>query len=298
MTPTNGLGFPSIWVGAFRSAAEWNADVAERDATLAVFDDIDDRMMRSRHSFDIRGWCAVCDGVRPMAVAWHLGNVDGRGSVNPAWTLNACCHECGLVSRMRALVDYLRTFAAPVEAAYVAERVTECFPVFDRLFPGIVGSEFLGDDHVGGSEYMQDSGVSVRHEDMTKLSFADQQFDLVITQDVFEHIPDFAAAFSECRRVLRRSGRLVFTVPFFAHLATTEVRATVDAAGTVQHLLPPEVHGNPIGDGSLCFQHLGWDMLDALHNAGFADACAHMYWGPWAGHMGYPCFVIEARCSA
>lgn len=293
-----GLSFPSVWVGTFRNANEWEADAAARDATMAVFDTVDDQMMSSRHPFDIQAWCSACQAVRPMAMAWHLGHVNPIGSVNPAWTENGCCHECGLVSRMRALVDLLRRSPGHVSAAYTAERLTAGYDALDRMYPGIVSSEFLGDDHESGREYPHESGVAIRHEDMTKLSFADEQFDLVVTQDVFEHIPDYSTAFVECRRVLRGDGRLVFTIPFFANQPTTEVRATVEADGTVNHLLPPEIHGNPVGDGSLCFQHFGWDILDVLRNAGFADASAHMYWGPWAGHMGYPCFVFEARCRS
>lgn len=229
-----------------------------------------------------------------MAYAWHLGHVNPEGSVNPAWTEIGCCHECGLVSRMRALFDLLRSVDDSARSVYVAERVTASYPLFERLYPEVVGSEFLGDDHERGRNYAHASGVDVRHEDMTALTFADDEFDLVVTQDVFEHIPDFDAAFEECRRVLRPGGRLVFTVPFFANQPTTEIRATVDDAGNVEHLLAPEIHGNPIGEGSLCFQHFGWDLLDAVRNAGFGEARANLYWGPWAGHLGYPVFVFDA----
>jgi hypothetical protein len=87
----------------------------------------------------------------------------------------------------------------------------------------------------------------------------------------------------------------VFTIPFFPEAMHTEPRASVDSDGTVTHLLPPEIHGNPLGDGSLCFRHFGWDVLDDLRDAGFALAAAHAYWGPWQGHLGFPFFVFEAR---
>jgi hypothetical protein len=64
----------------------------------------------------------------------------------------------------------------------------------------------------------------------------------------------------------------------------------------VQHILPPEFHGNPVSnEGSLCFQNFGWDLLDALRHAGFKQPKANMYWGPWAGHIGFPFFVISAH---
>jgi|SaaInlStandDraft_1057018.scaffolds.fasta_scaffold80398_2 SAM-dependent methyltransferase len=290
-----GLAPPSIWVGSVASTAEWHDQSATFAGLTAVFDGIDDRMMSSRHPFEITGWCAVCNSVQQMAMAWHLGGISAGGSVNPAWTLNACCHGCGLVSRMRALIEFIQALNASASDVFVAERVTESHTVLQQMYPGIVGAEYLGAEHESGRSYPHESGIEIRHEDMTALSFPDDSFDLVITQDVFEHIPDYRRAFAECRRVLRPDGSLVFTIPFFANLDTTEVRAVVDADGEVEHLLPPEIHGNPVGEGSLCFQHFGWDILDDLRTAGFTSARAHMYWGPWGGHLGMPMFVFEAN---
>ena len=69
----------------------------------------------------------------------------------------------------------------------------------------------------------------------------------------------------------------------------------VGAGGDVQHILPPEIHGNPVtAGGSLCFQHFGWDMFDELRSAGFSSAVAKLYWGPWQGHIGVPGFLFHA----
>jgi ubiquinone/menaquinone biosynthesis C-methylase UbiE len=64
-----------------------------------------------------------------------------------------------------------------------------------------------------------DSGTVVngrRHEDVQHLSFADASLDVVITSEVFEHVADPWRAFYEVRRVLRRGGRHLFTVPYVA----------------------------------------------------------------------------------
>jgi SAM-dependent methyltransferase len=137
-------------------------------------------------------------------------------------------------------------------------------------------------------------GNKLRHEDMTHLSFPDRMFDAIVTMDVFEHIPDYCAAFRECNRTLRTGGGLVFSIPFFPHQDKTHVRAVIEN-GTVHHIEPPEYHGNPLGDGSLCFQHFGWDIFDSLRRAGFKKATAHLYWGPWQGHFGTPFFVFHAE---
>ena len=46
------------------------------------------------------------------------------------------------------------------------------------------------------------------------LPFPDEAFDLVMSQEVVEHVPDPFQALREMRRVLRRGGTLYFQVPF------------------------------------------------------------------------------------
>jgi SAM-dependent methyltransferase len=47
-------------------------------------------------------------------------------------------------------------------------------------------------------------------EDASSLSFADSSFDLVLSQNVFHHIPDWKRAVREVRRVLRPEGYLIW----------------------------------------------------------------------------------------
>jgi len=49
--------------------------------------------------------------------------------------------------------------------------------------------------------------------DMTKLSFADETFDLVIHSDTLEHVPSPVLGLQECRRVLIAKGSCIFTIP-------------------------------------------------------------------------------------
>lgn len=228
-------------------------------------------------------------------MAWHLGGVNPAGSINPAWTLNARCVQCGLVSRMRALADHLMSQQLLGGRTLIAELVTESYRALDTLIDDLTGFEYLGPEHTPGDTVSID-GVALRHDDLERLSFGDASFDLLITQDVFEHVPDLQRALAESARVLRPGGRLVFTVPCFPDLDTTEVLARIGPDGSVDQLVePPEIHGNPVGGGSLCLRHIGWDILDQLREAGFGAATAHCYWGPWAGHLGGPSFVYEAR---
>ena len=65
--------------------------------------------------------------------------------------------------------------------------------------------------------------------DLTRLSFADGTFDVVLASNVLEHIPDDRAAMGEVRRVLRPGGWAMLPVPI-AGLVTCEDVAVTDPA--------------------------------------------------------------------
>ena len=224
---------------------------------------------------------------------------NGAGSVHPAWTEIGVCPGCGLASRQRAIMAYIfdRLSLSASSRIYVAERVTPSYEILKTRFPQTIGSEYLGANFTPGQKRLWMKGnFMVRHEDITNISFDTNTFDLVLTQDVFEHIPNFVDAFAECNRVLIPGGRLVFSIPFFPHSEKTVIRAEIQN-GDVIHLMEPEWHGNPVGEGSLCFQHFAWDILEYLKGAGFSEASASWYWGPWQGHIGVPFFVFSATAS-
>ncbi len=289
--------FPSIWLGDFRSKADYDERAPGLGAAFSVFDWIDDRMLQSRHAFSFPAYCAACERVTKMQVTWLFGGGNLSTSIHPAWTETAACEECGLNSRMRALMHFLktRTDLSKVRKAYIAEQVTPLFQRLKKMFPSLVGSEFMGDEHKSGDTVVKWKSLSrIRHEDLTALSFADKEFDLAMTLDVFEHVPNYRKAFAELSRALAPGGRLIFTIPFFYDLETTRIRAAVGPDGIIHHH-PPEIHGNPVSEGgSLCFQNFGWDILTDLRKVGFSDAMASMYWGPWQGHLGFPFFVFCA----
>lgn len=290
--------FPSIWLDGFRSKAEYEARTSSLTAAFSVFDWIDDRLLYSRHPFSFPAYCVVCNEVTKMQIDWLYGGWSvTTPSIFPAWTETAACEKCSLNSRMRALFDFLKTGGdlEAIQKVYVAEQVTAFYGKLKTIFPSLVGSEYLGPKYKSGETIMNWQNFRrIRHEDLTALSFADGEFDVAITLEVFEHVPDYQKAFAEVCRVLKPGGRLVFTIPFFQDQEITRIRASVGSEGIIHHL-PPEIHGNPLSkDGSLCFQNFGWDILAGLRKAGFSDALASLYWGPWQGHLGYPYFVFSA----
>ena len=83
--------------------------------------------------------------------------------------------------------------------------------------------------------------VEYPEEDIQALSWADGSFDLVLTSETLEHVPDPALALRETLRVLRPGGRHVFTVPLDPALEATRSRAG----------LPAEHHGRGGGPFAL-----------------------------------------------
>jgi|NGEPerStandDraft_6_1074524.scaffolds.fasta_scaffold09691_4 SAM-dependent methyltransferase len=101
------------------------------------------------------------------------------------------------------------------------------------------------------------------------LSYADETFDLVITSDTLEHIPDVDQALRATYRVLRPRGAHVFSVPVVWDRPTRQ-RARLDGS-VLTHLLPPSYHGASAEARAdfLVFNEFGGDFVDRCIAAGF-----------------------------
>lgn len=93
-------------------------------------------------------------------------------------------------------------------------------------------------EYVAGAELGATVNGVVR-QDLQQLTWPDASFDTVVTSEVFEHIADPWAAFDEVRRVLRKGGRHIFTVPATGE-ASTRSRAGL---ATVLHMDGSPTHG-------------------------------------------------------
>jgi SAM-dependent methyltransferase len=97
-------------------------------------------------------------------------------------------------------------------------------------------------------------------QDVRRLTYPDGSFDLVVSTEVFEHVAGYERGLAEVRRVLAPGGCHVFTVPLSNGRPTT-LRAREGPDGAIEHLLPPEYHGDPLRDrGALVFQDFGSDI--------------------------------------
>ena len=216
---------------------------------------------------EVSGYCAACRGVRKFTV-----NAGVYFGPLPNLREGLVC-ECGLGNRNRLIYSAIALEAenyADVQMA-ILERTSVLFQRLQEIYPGIIGSEYIGTDVQGGTMHTA-GGISVRHESITGLSFSSCSLDVIVHNDVLEHVFDYKKALEELYRVLRKGGTLIFTCPFFFRLDREIQKARILADGSLELLMEPEYHGDPINpQGALTFYHYGWGLLDDLILCGFRD---------------------------
>jgi len=236
----------------------------------------------------LAGRCVTCGGAsRFLAVPAADGSL--RESLR--------CEACGCIARQRAVAGLLLDAVGPGAEVYLTEQASALYLALRRRLPRLHGSEWTAAawQRLRMSAWLWRHGVPrlVRREDVTALGFGDAGLDAVASLDVLEHVSDYRRALREFARVLRPGGLLLLCVPYDPALAGVDTLATVDAAGTVTHLRPPEYHGDPLGGGVLCFHRFGDGLPEAVAAAGFEDVEAMPVRDAAAG-LPQPVWVIRA----
>jgi SAM-dependent methyltransferase len=228
----------------------------------------------------LRGYCSACNRMTDFIV-----RVGVYYAERPSLREGLRCRSCGLNNRERLMhFAVLSEVRARLSATtLLLERVTPLYAALSREISSLCGTEFLGVDRTPGQVYSV-AGTDVRHESATDLSFASETFDLAVHNDILEHIFDYRAALQETCRVLQHGGVLLFICPFFERRESNLVRARLRIDGSIEHLEPPEMHGNPLSkDGILACYHFGWPLFDDLQAAGFADVRIGVLYDPASG---------------
>ena len=200
----------------------------------------------------------------------------------------------GCLSRHRAVLlmlqELLAAGALPPQQAlevYCPEAITPFAALLRQLFPQVLGSEYMPDP-------ADPQRRLYAHQDLCNLTLGDACLDLVLCNELFEHLYDLPAALAEIARILRPGGLLLSTFPFAYNRVDTIVKArhragaTPGVAAEAELLMEPEFHGNPVHpeQGSLVYQIPGWDLLDQARSAGLTDAAIHWIAAPSYGVLG------------
>jgi SAM-dependent methyltransferase len=206
------------------------------------------------------GWCPICE----KNVTFSAKNEWLRD--------HYLCSGCGSIPRERAIMHVIQQRypnwralkiheSSPGHRGTSVKLRTQC--------SGYVASQY--DPALGfGNTHPK---KAYRSEDLEKQTFLDQSFEIVVTQDVMEHIFDAESAFREIHRTLKPGGAHIFTTPLVNKGNPTQQWAKRLENGTIVHLYPPEYHGNPMSsEGSLVTWHWGFDIKEIVASASGCDS--------------------------
>ena len=184
---------------------------------------------------------------------------------NPWLREGFLCTRCHSVPRQRALLLVLDTAFPNWREMSIHESSPSHGGASRRMLrdcPRYVASQFYPG---------RPSGTIIdgfRNENLEAQTFGDQIFDLVVTQDVVEHLYEPDKAFREIARTLKLGGAHVFTVPLANRHDETQVWARRGSDGKPDFLFEPEFHGNPVDDqGSPVTMRWGYDIVEYIARA-------------------------------
>lgn len=146
---------------------------------------------------------------------------------------------------------------------------------------GYIASQYYPDIALGEEK---DGYINQNLEQQT---FADSSFDIAISLDVMEHLNRPDVACQEIARTLRPGGAYIFTAPTYKGRDLSVRRAIFHTDGAIEHLAPPEYHGNPINpQGSLVTFHYGYDFPSLIEQWSGLAVTAYRFHKPRQGIIG------------
>ena len=235
----------------------------------------------------LRGFCTVC-GARKR---FRPFTENLRESGN--------CARCLGSNRLRQVAWMLRReLGLPMDGKLVLPDGIALYntessgPLHEALkpLPGYQCSAYWGDPAVHGRVV-----DGVRNEDLRALSFSDGGFDIVLSSEVLEHVPDPYRAHREIFRVLKPGGLHIFTVPYGEAMPRDNVRASL-VGGKIIHHAEALYHQDPIrlSEGILVWTIFGLEMLVRLAEIGFQTDLWRLH-EPECGIIGPGAEVFVAR---
>ena len=212
-----------------------------------------DLILPNGYFYSRKGFCACCDS----KVTFYSYNDYLRG--------NYFCSNCNSLPRERALMQAVELFypnwkdlsiheSSPIDRGASLKISKGCKNyIASQFFPNLPFGEMVG---------------NAKNEDLENQTFDDETFDLVITQDIFEHLNQPEKAFAEIFRTLKKGGACILTVPIENRFNPTIRWAKFNTLGKIEFLFTPEYHGNPVDEGgSPVFWHYGYDIVEMIEKS-------------------------------
>jgi SAM-dependent methyltransferase len=149
-------------------------------------------------------------------------------------------------------------------------------------------SEYFGDEYKSGELV---NGIP--HQDLQATSYGDEAFDIILTTDVFEHIPDALKAEREVVRILKKNGIYCFSVPVGGYYEKDIVLADLDEHGQIRYYAEPQYHGDPVRpeEGILVFRIFSMRELKQRFEDLGCQFQSYRFWSKSLGILGYSNFI-------
>lgn len=179
------------------------------------------------------------------------------------------CKCCGSIARNRHLAKVmLELFDKPFSSKNIREFAMKTnMNILHTCASGAIHNILSSAKNYYVSEYYDDcvsgelvNGIS--YQNLEQTTFDDDFFDLIITEDILEHIARPKQACRELRRILKTDGYHIATIPVFWDQPSSVTRAQ-RINGVVENILPPEYHGDPnrCETGILVYTDFGQDIV-------------------------------------
>jgi SAM-dependent methyltransferase len=181
------------------------------------------------------------------------------------------CIFCGSFSRKRHIAKVVNEFIS--NTSYISQIPEKSkikiynVDIDDAFYKTLYGYEYyFCSDLCPDKELGREIKSRVFCQDIEKLTFQNESFDLVITEDVFEHVRNYENGFKEILRVLKQGGYHIFTIPFNFDRSTIK---RVDTSNNKDiYILEPEYHESKTGK-VLTYRTFGIDLFDFLDSIGY-----------------------------
>jgi SAM-dependent methyltransferase len=213
------------------------------------------------------------------------------------------CSDCKASLRERSQCRVLLEVCGATQSSLheaVSSRELNCLSMYEpgtsgpfrkllQKLPGYRQSVFYEDPAEVPAEYL---GFDI--QDLQNLTYGAEEFDIVLSSDILEHVRNIGRALAEIGRVLKRSGCAVFTVPMQDPLPCLSTQRVDTSGADDLPLLAPHYHGDGRGGRSLVYTDFGTDIVILLSRVGLS---MQMFWPNTPSQVANSIVTIVARKS-
>jgi len=223
-------------------------------------------------SYSVEGYCPICEKsvIFSAKVDWYRDHL--------------LCDGCGSIPRERAIAKVIDQYCPDWRTSYVHESSPTERGMTSKLrqeCPRYMTTQYHPTEPLGKVV------DNYQNENLESQTFENNIFDLVVSQDVMEHVNRPDLSFQEITRTLKSGGFYIFTVPTYKGLIESVRRAYILDDGSEEHLAAPEYHGNPVSDkGALVTFHYGYDLPEKIFEWAGMDTEVIRYHSPEFGIIG------------